>query len=44
MTSDDRVKIRSVETLADDWATLKKYTFDYRRRDGTARDAGAPSL
>ena len=34
MTSDDRVKIRSVETLADDWATLKKYTFDYRRRDG----------
>ena len=23
------------QVLADDWATLTKYTFDYRRRDGT---------
>jgi nudix-type nucleoside diphosphatase (YffH/AdpP family) len=31
---DDRVKIRSVEVLSDDWAVLKKTTFDYRRNDG----------
>lgn len=31
----DRIKIRSVEILSDDWATLKKTVFDYRRRDGT---------
>jgi nudix-type nucleoside diphosphatase (YffH/AdpP family) len=32
---EDRVRIRSVEVLSDDWAVLKKTTFDYRRRDGT---------
>jgi nudix-type nucleoside diphosphatase (YffH/AdpP family) len=31
---DDRVRIRSVEVLSDDWAVLKKTTFDYRRNDG----------
>jgi nudix-type nucleoside diphosphatase (YffH/AdpP family) len=29
------IQIRSVEVLSDDWAILKKVTFDYRRRDGT---------
>jgi nudix-type nucleoside diphosphatase (YffH/AdpP family) len=32
---EDRVRIRSVEVLSDDWAVLKKTTFDYRRRDGS---------
>jgi nudix-type nucleoside diphosphatase (YffH/AdpP family) len=31
----DPVLIRSVEVLSDDWAILKKVTFDYRRRDGS---------
>jgi nudix-type nucleoside diphosphatase (YffH/AdpP family) len=31
----DRIKIRSVETLSDDWGTLKKTTFEYQARDGT---------
>ena len=31
----DRVRIRQVETLADDWYVLRKYTFDQRRADGT---------
>lgn len=31
----DRVRVRKVETLADDWYVLRKYTFDYRRADGT---------
>ena len=31
---DDRIRIRSVEVLSDDWAVLKKTTLDYRRRDG----------
>ncbi|CAN7544898.1 NUDIX domain-containing protein [Pseudoduganella sp. LjRoot289] len=31
---EDHVKIRSVETLSDDWFLLRKTTFDYRRRDG----------
>src|SRR5213592_5011054 len=30
----DRVHIRDVEVLADDRYILRKYTFDYRRRDG----------
>ena len=30
----DRIKIRSVEVLSDDWAVLTKTTFDYRRNDG----------
>lgn len=31
---DDRVKVRSVEVLSDDWAILKKTVFDYQRNDG----------
>ncbi len=31
----DRVRVERVETLADDWYVLRKYTFAYRRRDGT---------
>lgn len=31
---DDRIRIRTQEILSDDWAILKKTTFDYRRRDG----------
>ncbi|MGI6853073.1 NUDIX domain-containing protein [Mesorhizobium sp. 1B3] len=31
----DRIRIRSVELLSDDWAVLKKTTYDYKRRDGT---------
>ena len=31
----NRVHIRSVETLSDDWYVLKKTAFDYLRRDGT---------
>jgi hypothetical protein len=34
MTADEPIEIRSVEVLSDDWATLKKFTFDYRHRDG----------
>lgn len=30
----DRIRIRTVEVLSDEWATLKKTAFDYRRRDG----------
>ena len=30
----DRIKIRSVETLSEDWGKLKKTTFDYRARNG----------
>ena len=32
---DDRIRIKRVETLSDDWYVLKKTTFDYRRADGT---------
>ncbi|HZB61035.1 MAG TPA: NUDIX domain-containing protein [Microvirga sp.] len=35
MTTDEPIRIRSVEVLSDDWAILKKFTFDYRRRDGS---------
>lgn len=31
----DRVRVRDIETLADDWAVLKKTTLDYQRGDGT---------
>jgi nudix-type nucleoside diphosphatase (YffH/AdpP family) len=31
----DRVRIREIRTLSDDWYVLKKTTFDYRRRDGS---------
>ena len=30
----DRIRIKSVEILSDDWARLTKTTFDYRRNDG----------
>jgi nudix-type nucleoside diphosphatase (YffH/AdpP family) len=32
---DDRVRIKKVETLSDDWYILKKTTFDYKRADGS---------
>ncbi len=32
---DTRIRVREVETLADDWGVLKRTTLDYRRRDGT---------
>jgi GDP-mannose pyrophosphatase NudK len=35
MSDSERVRIRSVQTLSDDWYVLKKTTFDYLRRDGT---------
>ncbi|WP_141735065.1 NUDIX domain-containing protein [Oligoflexus tunisiensis] len=31
----DRVRIRKVEVLSDDWYILRKTTFDYLRNDGT---------
>lgn len=31
----DRVRVLDVELLSDDWYTLRKATFDLRRRDGT---------
>jgi nudix-type nucleoside diphosphatase (YffH/AdpP family) len=31
---DDRVKIRNVEVLSNNWYLLQKTTFDYRRSDG----------
>jgi nudix-type nucleoside diphosphatase (YffH/AdpP family) len=31
----ERVRIRKVETLSDDWYVLKKTTFDLQRRDGS---------
>lgn len=33
--STDRIRVHSVEVLSDDWYTLRKATFDLRRRDGT---------
>src|SRR5450830_872120 len=30
----ERVRIRNVEVLSDDWYLLKKTTFDFRRADG----------
>jgi len=32
---DDRIRIKKVETLSDDWYILKKTTFDYKRADGS---------
>ena len=34
MHSEPPIRIRSVEVLSNDWAVLRKTTFDYRRRDG----------
>jgi GDP-mannose pyrophosphatase NudK len=31
----DRVRIERVDVLSDNWYILRKYTFAYRRRDGT---------
>jgi nudix-type nucleoside diphosphatase (YffH/AdpP family) len=31
----DRIRVKSVKVLSDDWARLTKTTFDYRRNDGT---------
>lgn len=30
----EKVRIVGTQTLSDDWYVLKKYTFDYQRRDG----------
>jgi len=35
MADSERVRIRTVRTLSDDWYVLKKTTFDFLRRDGT---------
>ena len=35
MRDSERVRIREVKTLSDDWYLLKKTTFDYRMRDGS---------
>ena len=34
-TVEDRIRVRHVEVLSDDWYVLKKTTFDYQRQDGT---------
>src|ERR1051326_7457410 len=31
----ERIAVKNVEVLSDDWGVLKKTTFAYRRRDGT---------
>jgi nudix-type nucleoside diphosphatase (YffH/AdpP family) len=31
----DRIRVRDVRVLSDDWYVLRKTTFDYQRRDGT---------
>jgi hypothetical protein len=35
MPLSDRIKIRDVRVLSNDWYVLKKTTFDWRRADGT---------
>jgi len=38
MTTDQeypRIRVRAVETLSDNWYTLRKATFDYQRSDGS---------
>jgi GDP-mannose pyrophosphatase NudK len=35
MRDTERIRIRTVKTLSDDWYLLKKTTFDYRMRDGS---------
>ncbi len=35
MSLENRVQVRSVEVLSDQWYVLRKTTFDYLRRDGT---------
>lgn len=31
----ERIRVRDVRVLSDDWYVLRKTTFDYQRRDGT---------
>ncbi len=33
--TEERVRVREVRVLSNDWYVLRKTTFDYRRRDGT---------
>src|SRR5258708_20635439 len=35
LSTTERVRIKAVETLADEWDVLKKTTFDFLRSDGT---------
>jgi nudix-type nucleoside diphosphatase (YffH/AdpP family) len=35
MRNGERIRIRQVDTLSDDWYLLKKTTFDYQMRDGS---------
>ncbi|WP_321864414.1 GDP-mannose pyrophosphatase NudK [Burkholderia cenocepacia] len=35
ISTKDRVRIKAVEVLSDNWYVLRKTTFEYRRRDGT---------
>lgn len=35
LPTQERVRIKSVETLSDDWYVLKKTTFELQRRDGS---------
>src|SRR6266849_6260010 len=35
LSTTERVRIKAVETLSDDWYVLKKTTFDFLRSDGT---------
>lgn len=37
-SADDAVEVRTVETLSDNHYPLHKYTFAYRRRDGTRQE------
>jgi GDP-mannose pyrophosphatase NudK len=37
LPENDTVRVVDVTTLSDDWYTLRKYAFDYHRRDGTWR-------
>lgn len=34
-SANNRVRIVNTQTLSDDWYLLKKYTFDFQRRDGS---------
>ncbi len=35
MSVADRVRVRDTRLLSDDWSSLRKTTFDFRRRDGS---------
>ena len=35
LPTSDRVRIERVDVLSDNWYTLRKFTYTYRRRDGT---------